>query len=113
MEYIFKGIVSAIFVPTLGHRLEAGGTDTAIPRQAIEELRGNWQMHVAENSKQAGEEMAQSFGKQGCCGGRGGCHDVRQWGDAGGGWSIESAGARDGGAHGALPCGSGGTPSRL
>jgi hypothetical protein len=33
-------------------------------RAAIEELRGGWKLHVAENSKKAGEEMARSFGTQ-------------------------------------------------
>jgi hypothetical protein len=37
---------------------------TEAQRQAIEELRGGWQMHVAENSKAAGAEMARSFGRE-------------------------------------------------
>jgi hypothetical protein len=39
--------------------------DTATyQRQAIAELRSGWQMHVAENSKAAGAEMARTFGSQ-------------------------------------------------
>jgi len=37
---------------------------TEAQRQAIDELRGGWRMHVAENSKAAGEEMALRFGQQ-------------------------------------------------
>jgi len=33
-------------------------------RQAIAELRGEWRLHVAENSKAAGAEMAVSFGEE-------------------------------------------------
>ncbi|MGH8275168.1 MAG: hypothetical protein ACRETG_06520 [Steroidobacteraceae bacterium] len=33
-------------------------------RQAIAELRGGWQLHVAENSKAAGQELARAFGEQ-------------------------------------------------
>lgn len=33
-------------------------------RSMQEELRGNWQMHVAENSKAAGREMARAFGAE-------------------------------------------------
>lgn len=33
-------------------------------RQAVAELRSGWQLHVAENSKAAGEEMAKRFGEQ-------------------------------------------------
>jgi hypothetical protein len=33
-------------------------------RQAIGELRAGWQMHVAENSRSAGAEMARTFGNQ-------------------------------------------------
>ncbi len=32
-------------------------------RQAVAELRAGWNMHVAENSKAAGAEMANTFGK--------------------------------------------------
>src|SRR5581483_10821747 len=32
-------------------------------RQALTELRDGWRMHVAENSKAAGAEMAQRFGE--------------------------------------------------
>jgi hypothetical protein len=33
-------------------------------RQAVHELRAGWQMHVSENSKAAGAQMAKSFGNE-------------------------------------------------
>ena len=37
---------------------------TASQEQAITELREGWRMHVAENSRAAGEEIARAFGAQ-------------------------------------------------
>jgi hypothetical protein len=37
---------------------------TEAQHQAVAELRAGWQMHVAENSMAAGEEMARRFGEQ-------------------------------------------------
>ena len=46
-------------------KIARSAQDTAdSQRQAIAELRAGWQMHVAENSKAAGAEMAKTFGKE-------------------------------------------------
>jgi hypothetical protein len=46
-------------------KIARSAQDTADSQhQAIVELRAGWQMHVAENSKAAGAEMAKSFGKE-------------------------------------------------
>jgi len=44
----------------LQHAKEAG----EVARAAQEELRRGWQLHVAENSKAAGSEMARRFGEE-------------------------------------------------
>lgn len=42
---------------------QAGAT-TSAQRQALKELRDGWQMHVEENSKSAGAELALTFGEE-------------------------------------------------
>jgi hypothetical protein len=35
-------------------------------RQAVQQLRRGWQLHVVENSRAAGAEMARTFGDADC-----------------------------------------------
>jgi len=44
--------------------VRAAKTLVEAQRQALTELRQGWQLHVAENSKAAGREMARAFGEE-------------------------------------------------
>jgi hypothetical protein len=48
----------------LGKLLSQAREGSEALRAAQEELKRNWQMHVAENSKAAGRELARAFGEQ-------------------------------------------------
>jgi hypothetical protein len=49
---------------TLQALLQAAGKVAGVQKQVVQELRDGWKMHVAENSKASGKEMARAFGEE-------------------------------------------------